>query len=115
MHVADRAEVLKLVRVDDGSDRHDQPVTHLDRDHAQELARGVSQDGSRLAIHLHDPSHRPAGHSGPPPCRQRPDRMVATLKRPHDRRNLSAAVAVEHDVLGEHPLERLDVAAIDCR
>jgi hypothetical protein len=41
--------------------------------------------------------------------------MVATAQRPHDGRDLSAAIAVEHDVLGKHPFQRLDVPMFDCR
>src|SRR5690606_19742233 len=47
------------------------------------------------------------------PAHQRPRDLGAAADRLADRRDLAATVAMEDDVVGQHPLERLQITVAD--
>ena len=103
-----------LVRVDDGPDCHDQPVPHLDRDHADQIAGSVPQHGSRLPVHLDDPSHCPAAI----PARHHAARVRIACSRPWSARMTAGTLPPPSPwraTSRQHPFERLDVAVVDGR
>ncbi len=55
-------------------------------------------------------SNPPPRARDPRPAGERLDHLAAPVQRPRDRRDAAAAVAMQHDVLGQQRLELLDLA-----
>ena len=114
-HRPDRRDVLQLVGVDDRCDPAHGAIRDIDCPDANQQAVGVEDERAGSAVHRHRPDRAadPFPHAGP--CEQGPRDVGAADDRVPEGGRLAAAVATEHDVLGENRLEGSEIAALDRR
>ena len=107
--------MAQLVRVDLVAERDDPPVDDLQREHPENRAFTVGEAYGGLPVG--DDRLQPDAHRQPAAYQpeQEPGDRGGAVQRVLDRRGLASAVGVEHDVVGQHPLEPGQVAVGDGR
>jgi hypothetical protein len=100
--IAHGAKVLEFVRVDDRNHGSDLSSRDIESHHADQLSFGVERDRARLTVHL-DLLQHASGNLETPfhPGHESAGDAAAAVEGSRSRRRLPAAVAAQHDVMGE--------------
>src|SRR5690606_38375538 len=108
-------DVAQLVGIDDRAQCRDVAGSiDVEREHGEQIAGSVRDQRAGLAVDLYRVDQPSAERlAGVYPLDQQSGDLRSTLDGPSDGAHLAATVAVEHDVVGQQLLERLQIAALD--